>query len=70
MKKERNIYMTTQSDLSTSIKVLKETVAWFKKRIEPHDCGWMYTTIDGLKHRIKVLREEIKQMKSLLKAEK
>ena len=59
MKKERNIFMTTQSDLSTSIKVLKETIAWFKKQIEPHDCGWMYTTIDGLNHRIKILKKEI-----------
>jgi len=61
MKKERNIFMTTQSDLSTSIKVLKETIAWFKKQIEPHDCGWMYTTIDGLKHRIKILKNEMKK---------
>ena len=61
MKKERNIYMTTQSDLSTSIKVLKETVAWFKKQIEPHDCGWMHTTIGGLNHRIKFLKKEIKK---------
>ena len=58
MKKERNIFMTTQLDSSTSIKVLKETIAWFKKQIEPHDCGWMYTTIDGLKHRIQQLRKE------------
>ena len=58
MKKERNIFMTTPSDLSTSIKVLKETITWFKKQIEPHDCGWMYTTIDGLEHRIKELRKE------------
>ena len=59
MKKERNISMKIQSVSSeTSIKVLKETVAWFKKQIEPHDCGWMYTTIDGLKHRIKALRKE------------
>ena len=57
MKKERNIYMTIQSDSSTSIKVLKETIVWFKKQIEPHDCGWMYTTIDGLKHRIKILKK-------------
>ena len=63
MKKERNIYMTTQSDLSTSIKVLKETVAWFKKRIEPHDCGWMYTTIDGINHRIKFLKKEIRDQR-------
>ena len=61
MKKERNIFMTTPSDSSTSIKVLKETVAWFKKQIEPHDCGWMYTTIDGLKHRIKILKNEMKK---------
>jgi len=61
MKKERNIFMTTQSDSSTSIKVLKETISWFKKQIEPHDCGWMYTTIDGLKHRIKILKNEMKK---------
>ena len=59
MKKERNISTTTQSDLSTSIKVLKETIAWFKKQIEPHDCGWMHTTISGLNHRIKILKKEI-----------
>ena len=57
-KKERNIFMKTPSDSLTSIKVLKETIAWFKKQIKPHDCGWMYTTIDGLKHRIKELRKE------------
>ena len=54
--------MTPQPiSLETSIKVLKETVAWFKKQIEPHDCGWMYTTIDGLKHRIKILKNEMKK---------
>ena len=54
--------MTPQSiSLETSIKVLKETIAWFKKQIEPHDCGWMYTTIDGLKHRIKILKNEMKK---------
>ena len=64
MKKERNISMTTQSDsLETSIKVLKETIAWFRKRIEPHDCGWMYTTIDGLKHYIKELKHDQKTKK-------
>ena len=64
MKKEKNISTTTQSDLSTSIKVLKETVAWFKKQIEPHDCGWMHTTIGGLNHRIKFLKKEIKKDRS------
>jgi len=57
--------MTTQSiSLETSIKVLKETIAWFKKQIEPHDCGWMHTTISGLNHRIKFLKKEIKKDKT------
>ena len=63
MKKERNIFMTTPSDSSTSIKVLKETIAWFKKQIEPHDCGWMHTTIAGLNHRIKFLKKEIRNQR-------
>ena len=68
MKKERNISMTTQLvSPETSIKVLKETIAWLKKRIEPHDCGWMYTTIDGLKYRIKELRKEQKGKEPQLK---
>jgi len=63
MKKERNIFMTIPSDLSTSIKVLKETIAWFKKQIEPHGCGWMHTTIAGLNHRIKFLKKEIHEQR-------
>jgi len=63
MKKERNIFMTTPSDLSISIKVLKETITWFKKQIEPHDCGWMHTTISGLNHRIKFLKKLQRLMK-------
>ena len=55
--------MTIQSDLSTSIKVLKETIQWFKKQIEPHDCGWMHTTIAGLNHRIKILKKEIRDQR-------
>jgi len=58
MKRERNILLTTSISSETSIKVLKETITWFKKQIEPHDCGWMHTTIAGLKHRIKELRKE------------
>ncbi len=49
--------------LKNKISVLKETIAWFRKQIEPHDCGWMYTTIDGLKHRISVLRKELRMKK-------
>jgi len=63
MKKERNIYLTTSVSLETSIKVLKETIIWFKKQIEPHDCGWMHTTIAGLNHRIKILKKEIHEQR-------
>tara|TARA_Y100000361_G_C11066136_1_gene293107 strand:+ start:203 stop:391 length:189 start_codon:yes stop_codon:yes gene_type:complete len=47
--------------IEKQITVLKDTIAWFKKQIEPHDCGWMYTTIDGLKHRISVLRKDLRK---------
>tara|TARA_R100000781_G_C4025884_1_gene108852 strand:+ start:497 stop:670 length:174 start_codon:yes stop_codon:yes gene_type:complete len=42
------------------IEVLKETIKWFKKQIKPRDCGWMHTTVDGLKFRIQELRKEKK----------
>ena len=48
--------------IDKKIETMKEAISWFRKQIEPHDCGWMYTTIDGLKHRIKVLRKEIKKI--------
>ncbi len=48
-------------NIEKQITVLKDTIAWFKKQIEPHDCGWMYTTIDGLKHRISVLRKDLRK---------
>ena len=50
----------TKKQIENQIKVLKETIQWFKKQVEPHDCGWMHTTIDGLKHRIKVLKDKLK----------
>ena len=40
---------------------LKETIKWFRSKLEPQDCGWMYTTIDGLKHRISELRKELRK---------
>jgi hypothetical protein len=51
----------TKNNLLKQIEALKETIKWFRAQIEPHDCGWMYTTIDGLKHRIKFLRKESKR---------
>ena len=46
--------------IEKKIEVLKETIKWFRSKLEPQDCGWMYTTIDGNKHRIKVLKDELK----------
>ena len=43
--------------LLKEINILKDTIKYFYSQVEPHDCGWMYTTIDGLKHRIKVLKK-------------
>ena len=48
--------------LINTIEVLEDTIEWYKPQIEPHDCGWMYTTIDGLKHRIYEARKELKQL--------
>ena len=42
------------------IEALKITIKYFCSQIGPYDCGWMYTTIDGLKNRINVLRKEIR----------
>ena len=47
----------------TSIAVLKDTIKWFKTQIEDHDCGWMYTTIEGCKARIRVIQDEKKGKK-------
>ena len=50
-------------NIEKKIEVLKETITWFRKQIEPHDCGWMHTTIDGIKHRISALRKELREKK-------
>ena len=50
----------TKKQIQNQIDTLKDTIKWFKTQVEPHDCGWMHTTIDGLKHRIKVLRDQLK----------
>ena len=52
--------MSSKAQLKKQIETLQETNKWFKKQVEPHDCGWMYTTIDGLKHRISVLRKDLR----------
>jgi len=39
--------------------VLLDQLDVFKKRIEPHDTGYLYDTISTLVHRIKELRGQI-----------
>ena len=46
--------------LNMTIKVLKEQVAIFTSRLEPHDTGHIHTTISTLKHRIGELENERK----------
>ena len=52
--------LNRKSEIESQIKALERTNKWFRTQKEPHDCGWMYTTIDGNKHRIKVLKDELK----------
>lgn len=41
------------------IKVLEETIKWFEAQLQPHDCGWMHSTINGIRHRIKELKKQL-----------
>ena len=43
------------------IEVLEKTIEWFESQLPPHDCGWMHTTIDGLKHRIQFINNELNE---------
>ena len=56
--------MASKSEIQNEIKALENTNKFFKKIFEPEDCGWMNTTIDGNKFRIKVLKDELKNKKS------
>ena len=49
------------NEIETEINAMKKCIKWFRTQIEPHDCGWMYTTIDGLKHRISHLRKQLRR---------
>ena len=35
----------------------QETIEWYQAQILPHDCGWMNTTISGLKTELMILKE-------------
>ena len=39
------------------IAVIKDEIEIFKSRIEPHDTGYLYTTIGTLEHRIEELKK-------------
>ena len=54
--------MDNKAQLQNTIEVLNDTIKWFKKRIEPRDCGWMYDTIGGIKYRIKEAKQEMKKI--------
>jgi len=51
----------TKSKLSIQdqIQVLQETIEWYEAQILPHDCGWMHTTISGIRNRIKDLKLQL-----------
>tara|TARA_Y100001938_G_scaffold150524_1_gene241860 strand:+ start:2865 stop:3023 length:159 start_codon:yes stop_codon:yes gene_type:complete len=46
-------------EILNEIEMLEKTIKWFKGQIKPQACGWMYTTINGLEHRIKFLEEQL-----------
>lgn len=56
--------------LINTIEVLEDTIEWFKPQILPHDCGWMITTINGVKHRIDEAKKELKELDKQKKTNK
>ena len=52
--------MANKTEILNEIKALENTNKYFKKIFEPQDCGWMNTTIDGNKFRIKILKSQLK----------
>ncbi len=41
------------------IQVLQETIEWYEAQIQPHDCGWMKTTVSGIQNRIDDLKSQL-----------
>ena len=56
--KVRKMHYEEERYLNMTIKVLKEQVEVFTSRIEPHDTGYLHTTISTLTHRITELQNE------------
>jgi len=49
-----------EMNIQNKIDVIKDEIKIIKKRIEPQDCGHLYTTVDVLEHRLKELKKELK----------
>tara|TARA_B110000444_G_scaffold244331_1_gene263687 strand:- start:122 stop:304 length:183 start_codon:yes stop_codon:yes gene_type:complete len=45
--------------ISDQIQVLQETIEWYEAQLQPHDCGWMHTTISGIQNRIDDLKKQL-----------
>jgi hypothetical protein len=45
--------------IQDQIQVLQETIEWYQAQILPQDCGWMHTTISGIKNRIADLKKQL-----------
>jgi hypothetical protein len=50
-----------KKEIKYKIKLLKDIIKWFKKQIQPEECGWMYTTIEGIKYKISYLKNQLKK---------
>ena len=49
----------TKLSIQDQIQVLQETIEWYEAQILPQDCGWMKTTISGIRNRIDDLRKKL-----------
>tara|TARA_Y100001933_G_scaffold264897_1_gene333353 strand:- start:56 stop:241 length:186 start_codon:yes stop_codon:yes gene_type:complete len=45
--------------IQEQIQVLEETIEWYEAQIKPTACGWMKTTVSGIRNRIKDLQRQL-----------
>ena len=50
------------SELINRIQVLTESIEVFRSRIQEHDTGYLYTTIDTLEEYIEELEKQVKSL--------
>lgn len=46
-------------ELTTTIMVLQQEIAYFKTQLQPHDTGHIHTTINTLEDRINSLKDSL-----------